>query len=81
MEGIMRDVCALRLHEIPLCAGIFIKKLIRLLNNHPCLIKKAGIGSYLLICHIPQSQIQNLKLDPCVESLRVEKWLKTYFKD
>jgi hypothetical protein len=51
MEGIMRDVCALRLHEIPLCAGIFIKKLIRLLNNHPCLIKKAGIGSYLLICH------------------------------
>lgn len=51
------------------------------LNNHPCLTKKAGIGNYLLICHIPQPQIQSLKIDPCVESLRVEKWLKTYFKD
>ncbi len=51
------------------------------LNNHLYLTKKAGIGNYLLICHIPQLQIQGLKLDPCVESLRVEKWLKTYFKD
>jgi hypothetical protein len=49
-------------------------------NSHPHLTKLASIGNVVLVCHVPVEHYQSLKADPNVSYLKIEKWLKRYFR-
>jgi hypothetical protein len=50
-------------------------------NSHPSLTKLCSIGNVVLICHVPVEEYASLKADPNVSYLKVEKYLKRYFRN
>lgn len=49
------------------------------INSHSYLTQLASIGDVILI-YIPKDKLTNLHDDSNIESFKVEKFLKTYFK-
>jgi hypothetical protein len=50
-------------------------------NSYPSLTILGSIGNVVLVCHVPVEHYQSLKADPNVSYLKIEKYLKRYFRN